>query len=77
MELKGTIEIDESDYRRCLELALMDYLDIDTRTPKVFRECIIDRLVEDFVTDITLDEETVAQAIKDTKRLIEEILKTI
>lgn len=59
MELKGTVEIDESDYRRCLELAFMDYLDSDTRTPKVFRECIIDRLVEDFVTDITLDEETI------------------
>ncbi len=77
MELKGTIEIDESDYKRCLELAFMDYLDSDTRTPKVFRECIIDRLVEDFVTDITLDEATITQAVEDTKRFITEILKNI
>lgn len=73
MELKGTVEIDESDYRRCLELAFMDYLDSDTRTPKVFRECIIDRLVEDFVTDITL----IVQAVEDTKRFIREALKNI
>lgn len=75
MELKGTVEIDESDYKRCLELGFMDYLEEDTRTPKLFRDCIIDRLVEDFVTDITLDEETIAQAIEDTKRFITEILK--
>lgn len=73
MKLKGTVEIEESDYRRNLELAFMDYLDSDTRTPKVFRECIIDRLVEDF----TLDEETIAQAVEDTKRFITEILKNI
>ena len=77
MELKGTVKIEESDYRRNLELAFMDYLDSDARTPKVFRECIIDRLVEDFVTDITLDEETIVQAIEDTKRFITEILKNI
>ena len=77
MKLKGTVEIEESDYRRNLELAFMDYLDSDTRTPEVFRECIIDRLVEDFVTDITLDEETIVQAIEDTKRFITEILKNI
>ena len=77
MKLKGTVEIEESNYRRCLELAFMDYLDSDTRTPKVFRECIIDRLVEDFVTDITLDEETIVQAVEDTKKLITEILKNI
>ena len=77
MKLKGTVEIEESDYRRCLELAFIDYLDSDTRTPKVFRECIIDRLVEDFVTDITLDEETIAQAVDDTKRFIREALKNI
>ena len=77
MKLKGTVEIEESNYRRCLELAFMDYLDSDTRTPKVFRECIIDRLVEDFVTDITLDEETIAQAVDDTKRFIREALKNI
>ena len=77
MKLKGTVEIEESNYRRCLELAFMDYLDSDTRTPKVFRECIIDRLVEDFVTDITLDEETIVQAVEDTKKLITEILKSV
>ena len=77
MKLKGTVEIEESNYRRCLELAFMDYLDSDTRTPEVFRECIIDRLVEDFVTDITLDEETIVQAVEDTKKLITEILKNI
>ena len=77
MKLKGTVEIEESNYRRCLELAFMDYLDSDTRTPKVFRECIIDRLVEDFVTDITLDEETIVQAVDDTKRFIREALKNI
>ena len=75
MKLKGTIEVDESDYKRCLELGFMDYLEEDTRTPKVFRECIIDRLQEDFVSDITLDEETIAQAVEDTKRFITEILK--
>ncbi len=77
MELKGTVEVDESDYKRCLELGFMDYLEEDTRTPKLFRDCIIDRLVEDFVTDITLDEETIAQAVEDTKKLITEILKNI
>lgn len=75
MKLKGTIEVDESDYKRCLELGFMDYLEEDTRTPKLFRECIIDRLQEDFVSDITLDEETIAQAVEDTKRFITEILK--
>lgn len=77
MELKGTVEIDESDYRRCLELAFMDYLNSDTRTPELFRECIIDRLVGDFVTDITLDEETIVQVVEDTKRFITEILKNV
>ena len=77
MELKGTVEVDESDYKRCLELGFMDYLEEDTRTPKLFRDCIIDRLVEDFVTDIILDEETIAQAVEDTKKLITEILKNI
>ena len=77
MKLKGTVEIEESDYKRSLELAFIDYLEEDTRTPKVFRECIIDRLVEDFVTDITLDEETIVQAVEDTKRFITEILKNI
>ena len=77
MELKGTVEIEETYYKRSLELAFTDYLEEDTRTPKLFRDCIIDRLIEDFGLDITLDEETIAQAIKDTKRFIEETLKTI
>lgn len=77
MKLKGTVEIEESDYRRDLELAFTDYLEEDTQTPELFRECIIDRLVEDFVTDITLDEETIAQAVEDTKRFIREALKNI
>lgn len=77
MKLKGTIELEESCYKKSLELAFMDYLDSDTRTPKVFRECIIDRLVGDFVTDITLDEATITQAVEDTKRFITEILKNV
>ena len=77
MKLKGTVEIEESDYRRCLELAFTDYLEEDTKTPELFRECVIDKLVEDFVTDITLDEETIAQAVDDTKRFIREALKNI
>lgn len=77
MKLKGTVEIEEADYKRSLELAFTDYLEEDTKTPELFRECIIDRLVEDFVTDITLDEETIAQAVEDTKKLITEILKNV
>ena len=78
MKLKGTVEIKESDYRRVLELAFADYLEEeDTQTPELFRECVIDRLVEDFVTDITLDEETITQAVDDTKRFIREALKNI
>ena len=77
MKLKGTVEIEESDYRRDLEPAFENYLEEDTKTPELFRECVIDRLVEDFVTDITLDEETIAQAVEDTKKLINEILKNI
>lgn len=77
MKLKGTVEIEESDYRRNLELAFANYLEEDIKTPELFRECIIDRLVEDFVTDITLDEETIAQAVDDAKRFIREALKNI
>ena len=77
MKLKGTVEIEESDYKRSLELAFADYLEEDTQTPELFRECVIDRLVEGFVTDITLDEETIAQAVDDTKRFIRETLKNI
>lgn len=47
MELKGTVEIEETYYKRSLELAFTDYLEEDTRTPKLFRDCIIDRLIED------------------------------
>ncbi len=77
MKLKGIVEIEESDYRRNLELAFTDYLEENTRTPKLFRNCVIDRLQEDFVTDITLDEETITQAVDDTKRFIREALKNI
>ena len=77
MKLKGIVEIDETNYRRDLELAFTDYLEEDTQTPELFRECVIDRLVEDFVTDITLDEETITQAVDDTKRFIREALKNI
>ena len=77
MKLKGIVEIDETNYRRDLELAFTDYLEEDTQTPKLFRECIIDRLQEDFDPNITLDEETIAQAIEDAKKLITEILKNV
>ena len=77
MKLKGTVEIKESDYRKSLELAFTDYLEEDTKTPELFRECVIDRLLESFATDITLDEETITQAVDDTKRFIREALKNI
>ena len=77
MKLKGTVEIEEADYKRSLELAFIDYLEEDTRTPKLFRDCVIDRLLESFATDITLDEETIEQAVDDTKKLITEILKNV
>ena len=77
MKLKGKIEIDEANYKRDLECAFSDYLEEEVRTPKRFRECMIDRLADDFMGDIILDEETIAQAIKDTKRFIEEALKNI
>ena len=77
MKLKGIVEIDETNYRRDLELAFTDYLEEDTRTPKLFRDCVIDRLLESFATDITLDEETITQAVDDTKRFIREALKNI
>lgn len=77
MKLKGTIEIEESNYRRDLELAFTDYLEEDTQTPKLFRDCIIDRLSENFMAEIALDEETIAQAVDDTKRFIREALKNI
>ena len=77
MKLKGTVEIEESFYKKSLELAFLDYLDEGVRTPELFKDRITERLLEDFESDITLDEETIAQAIKDTKRFIEETLKTI
>ncbi len=77
MELKGTIELEESFYKKSLELAFLDYLDEDVRTPELFKNRITERLLEDFESDITLDEETVAQAVEDTKKLITEILKSV
>ena len=77
MKLKGTVEIEEADYKKSLELAVTDYLEEDTQTPELFRDCVIDRLLESFATDITLDEETIAQAVDDTKRFIREALKNI
>ena len=77
MKLKGTVEVEESNYRRDLELAFTDYLEEDTQTPKLFRECIIDRLSENFMAEVALDEETIAQAVEDTKRFITEILKNV
>ena len=77
MKLKGIVEIDETNYRRDLELAFTDYLEEDTRTLELFRDCVIDRLLESFATDITLDEETITQAVDDTKRFIREALKNI
>lgn len=77
MKLKGTVEVDETNYRRDLELAFTDYLEEDTQTPELFRECVIDRLSENFMAEVALDEETIAQAIDDTKRFIREALKNI
>lgn len=77
MKLKGIIEIDETNYRRDLELAFADYLEEDTQTPELFRECVVDRLSENFMAEVALDEETIAQAIDDTKRFIREALKNI
>lgn len=77
MKLKGIVEVDETNYRRDLELAFTDYLEEDTQTPELFRECVIDRLSENFMAEVALDEETIAQAIDDTKRFIREALKNI
>ena len=77
MKLKGIVEIDETNYRRDLELAFTDYLEEDTQTPELFRECVIDRLSENFMAEVALDEETIEQAVDDTKRLIRETLKNI
>ena len=77
MKLKGTVEIEESNYKKALELAFTDYLEDGAQTPEFFKEYMIDRLFEDFGLDITLDEETIAQAVDDTKRFIREALKNI
>ena len=77
MKLKGIVEIDETNYRRDLELAFTDYLEEDTQTPELFRECVIDRLSESFMAEVALDEETIEQAVDDTKRFIRETLKNI
>ena len=77
MKLKGIVEIDETNYRRDLELAFTDYLEEDTQTPELFRECVIDRLSENFMAEVALDEETIAQAVDDTKRFIRATLKNI
>lgn len=77
MKLKGIVEIEETNYRRDLELAFTDYLEEDTQTPELFRECVVDRLSENFMVEVALDEETIAQAIDDTKRFIREALKNI
>lgn len=77
MKLKGIVEIDETNYRKGLELAFIDYLEEDTQTPELFRECVVDRLSENFMAEVTLDEETIAQAIDDTRRFIREALKNI
>ena len=77
MKLKGIIEIEEADYKKSLELAFTDYLEEDTQTPELFRECVVDRLSENFMAEVALDEETIAQAIDDTKRFIRETLKNI
>ena len=77
MKLKGIVEIDETNYRRDLELAFADYLEEDTQTPELFRECVVDRLSENFMAEVALDEETIAQAVDDTKRFIREALKNI
>lgn len=77
MKLKGTVEIEESNYKKALELAFTDYLEDGAQTPEFFKEYMIDRLSEDFGLDITLDEETITQAVDDTKRFIREVLKNI
>ena len=77
MKLKGIVEIDETNYRRDLELAFTDYLEEDTQTPELLRDCVVDRLSENFMAEVALDEETIAQAIDDTKRFIREALKNI
>ena len=63
MELKGVIKIEESNYRKSLELAFIDYLGDGAQTPELFKEYMIDRLSEDFMTEITLDEEIINNSL--------------
>lgn len=77
MKLKGTVEIEESNYKKALELAFTDYLEDGAQTPEFFKEYMIDRLSEDFGLNITLDEEIITKTIDDTKRFIGETLKNI
>lgn len=77
MELKGTVEVDETLYRRALELAFTDYLDDGAQTPELFKDYITDRLSENLVPEFTLDEDIIAQAIDDAKRFVREALKNI
>lgn len=77
MELKGTVEVDETLYRRALELAFTDYLDDGAQTPELFKDYITDRLSENLVPEFTLDEDIIAQAIDDAKKFVKEALKNI
>ena len=42
MKLKGTVEIEESNYKKALELAFTDYLEDGAQTPELFKEYMID-----------------------------------
>ena len=44
MKLKGTVEIEESNYKKALELAFTDYLEDGAQTPEFFKEYMIDYL---------------------------------
>lgn len=72
MELKGTVEIEETYYKRSLELAFTDYLEEDTRTPKLFRDCIIDRLIEALLKgyDIVIDNTNLNKKVLDNYRAL-------
>lgn len=37
MKLKGTVEIEESNYKKALELAFTDYLEDGAQTPELFK----------------------------------------
>ena len=46
MKLKETVEIEESNYKKALELAFTDYLEDGAQTPEFFKEYMIDRLLQ-------------------------------